>query len=64
LDLLTREVHDHLSNGPLTADERHTLAASLARLLPVVADSLQDQEDREAAIALRKRIEPAPVDDQ
>jgi hypothetical protein len=64
LDEITKEVHDHLSNGPLTPEERHTLAASLARLLPVVADSLQDQEDREAGAALqahRRDTGPEPA---
>jgi hypothetical protein len=49
LDDACREVHERLENGPLSPDERHVLAATLTRLLPVVADSLQDQEDREAA---------------
>jgi hypothetical protein len=61
LDEISHVVHDQLANGPLTADERHRLAASLARLLPVVADSLQDQEDREAALALQQRIDPGPA---
>ena len=52
LDDVSKEVHARLENGPLTADERHALAASLVRLLPRVADSLQEQEDREAAEAL------------
>ena len=60
LDELTKEVHDHLANGPLTPEERHTLAVSLARLLPVVADSLQDQEDREAGTALQAHRDPGP----
>ena len=49
LDDASREVHERLENGPLSPDERHLLAATLTRLLPMVADSLQDQEDREAA---------------
>ena len=52
LDDASRDVHDRLENGPLSADERHALAATLTRLLPLVADSLQDQEDREAAQTL------------
>jgi hypothetical protein len=52
LDDASREVHERLDNGPLSPDERHVLAATLTRLLPMVADSLQDQEDREAAQAL------------
>jgi hypothetical protein len=52
LDDAAREVHDHLENGPLTAAERHALAASLSRLLPTVADTLQDLADEDAAKAL------------
>lgn len=52
LDEAARDVHDHLANGPLTADERHALAASLTWLLPTVADTLQDQADEEAVRAL------------
>ena len=52
LDDASRDVHEQLENGPLSPDERHVLAATLTRLLPTVADSLQDQEDREAAQTL------------
>jgi hypothetical protein len=52
LDDASREVHERLENGPLSPDERHVLADRLTRLLPLVADSLQDEEDREAAQAL------------
>ncbi len=52
LDELSKQVHEQLDNGPLTADERHALATSLLRLLPIVADSLQDQEDRETVEGL------------
>jgi hypothetical protein len=52
LDDASRDVHERLENGPLSAEERHVLAATLTRLLPLVANSLQDQEDREAALAL------------
>ena len=52
LDEASMEIHDRLENGPLTHDERRALAASLRRLLPLVADSLQQQADREAAEAL------------
>lgn len=41
-----------LANGPLTPDEQHAIAETLRRLLPIVADSLQDQADLEAAQAL------------
>ncbi len=52
LDELSKQVHEQLDHGPLTADERHALATSLVRLLPIVADSLQDQEDRETVEGL------------
>ena len=42
LDDASREVHERLDNGPLSPDERHVLAATLTRLLPMVADSLQE----------------------
>jgi hypothetical protein len=58
LDEASQEVHDRLANGPLTRDEQHTLAASLSRLLPIVADSLQDEEDRGAAEALAAAVKP------
>jgi hypothetical protein len=32
---------DVLANGPLTPEEQHAIAATLAKLLPLVADSLQ-----------------------
>jgi hypothetical protein len=60
LDEVSRLVHDGLASGPLTAAERDVLAASLARLLPAVADSLQAQEDREAAQALMGEVGPGP----
>jgi hypothetical protein len=46
------EVLERLTNGPLGDDERHALARTLVRLLPLVADDLQNQEDQEAAIKL------------
>jgi hypothetical protein len=52
LDDGSRDIREQLENGPLSSDERHALAATLTRLLPLVADSLQEQEDREAAQAL------------
>ena len=55
LDEVSREVKERLENGPLTAEERHTLATSLSRLLPIVADNLQNTEDHEAAEALLRR---------
>ena len=62
LDDASREVREQLTNGPLTPDERHSLAASLERLLPLVADSLQDQEDREAMAALQRILEMSTHD--
>jgi len=59
LDEVSKQVHDRLENGPLTAEERHALATSLGRLLPVVADSLQDEEDLHAAEALQHEGHPA-----
>jgi hypothetical protein len=49
LDDAAKEVLERLTNGPLEAEERHALARSLVRLLPLVADDLQDQEDKETA---------------
>jgi hypothetical protein len=43
---------DALANGPLSPDEEHAIAATLGKLLPLVADSLQDQLDTETAAAL------------
>ncbi len=57
LDEASKDVHDQLANGPLTPQERHALAADLERLLPVVADSLQAEEDQRAADALRHHAE-------
>jgi hypothetical protein len=49
---------DVLANGPLTPEEQHAIAATLAKLLPLVADSLQTQEDEQAAAKLlRTRLE-------
>jgi hypothetical protein len=52
------DVRDHLANGPLSTEERHALATSLSRLLPAVADTLQAQEDADAARALRRHGPP------
>src|SRR2546423_14851858 len=59
LDEGSKQAHDRLENGPLTAEERQALASSLGRLLPVVADSLQDEEDQHAAEALQHEGQPA-----
>ena len=56
LDDISAVVRDGLATGPLTRTERDALASSLETLLPIVAESLQDEEDRQAAQALR----PAP----
>jgi hypothetical protein len=52
LDELSVEVHDRLGNGPLTLSEQHTLSRALERLLPLVAEELQDVEDAQAAAIL------------
>jgi hypothetical protein len=52
LDGCSRQMLEQLNGGSLTAGERDGLAASLVRLLSIVADSLQDQEDREAVASL------------
>jgi hypothetical protein len=52
LDEASLEVLERLTNGPLGDDERHALARTLVRLLPLVADDLQNQEDQEAAVKL------------
>ena len=41
-----------LANGPLSPEEQRAITEALAKLLPLVADSLQDQLDAEAAAAL------------
>jgi len=56
LDDISTLVRDGLATGPLSPTERDALASSLQTLLPIVEESLQDQEDRHAARALR----PAP----
>jgi hypothetical protein len=53
LDDVSTLVRDGLASGPLSRRERDALASSLETLLPIVAESLQDQEDRQAAQALR-----------
>jgi hypothetical protein len=52
LDESSKGLREQLTRGPLTADERRVLAAGLVRLLSIVADSLQDQEDRQAVAGL------------
>jgi hypothetical protein len=54
LDEVSKRVLEQMNNGPLTAEERHGLATSLVRLLPIVADSLQ--EDRETVDGLLSGI--------
>jgi hypothetical protein len=56
LDEASKEVLARLTNGPLGDEERHALARSLVRLLPLVADDLQDQEDKEAAGKLLEHL--------
>ena len=57
LDDASKEVLERLTNGPLGDEERHGLARSLVRLLPLVADDLQDQEDKQAASNLLQHLE-------
>ena len=57
LDEAASTAADVLSNGPLSPEEQHAIGATLEKLLPLVADSLQDQLDTEAAAALLKRRE-------
>jgi hypothetical protein len=52
LDAVSAEVLERLTNGTLEATERHALARSLIRLLPLIADDLQEREDMEAALKL------------
>ena len=55
LDEAASTAADVLGNGPLSIEEQHAIAATLEKLLPLVADSLQDQLDTEAATALLDR---------
>jgi hypothetical protein len=64
LDAASKEVLKQLTNGPLNADERHALARMLIRLLPLVADDLQDQEDRDAATKLVAHLDRWAVEAQ
>jgi hypothetical protein len=57
LDAASTEVLTQLTNGPLGPEERHALARLLIRLLPTVADDLQDQEDRDAASKLLAHLD-------
>jgi hypothetical protein len=56
LDAASKEVLERLTNGTLEADERHALARSLIRLLPLIADDLQEQEDKQAASKLVEHV--------
>ena len=58
LDDVSIVVRDGLAIGPLSRRERDALVSSLQTLLPIVAESLQDQEDRQAARALRPAPDP------
>jgi hypothetical protein len=57
LDEVSKEVLERLTNGSVGAEERHALARSLIRLLPLIADDLQEQEDKEAASKLIEHVE-------
>lgn len=56
LDAASEEVLERLTNGALESDERHALARSLIRLLPLIADDLQEQEDKQAASKLVEHL--------
>jgi hypothetical protein len=56
LDAASKEVLERLTNGTLEPEERHALARSLIRLLPLIADDLQEQEDKEAAAKLVEHL--------
>ncbi len=64
LDAASKEVRKQLTNGPLGAEERHALARMLIRLLPLVADDLQNQEDRDAATKLVAHLDRWAVEAQ
>jgi hypothetical protein len=57
LDEAARTAAEELANGPLAPEEQHAIAASLGKLLPLVADSLQDQLDEETAAALSRDLQ-------
>jgi hypothetical protein len=59
LDEAAQTAAESLANAPLTPQEQHAIAETLARLLPLVADSLQDQIDAEAAARLREAADQA-----
>jgi hypothetical protein len=56
LDEASKEVLKRLTNGPVGDEERHALARMLVRLLPLVADDLQDEEDKDAANKLLNHL--------
>jgi hypothetical protein len=53
LDAISKQVHDRLTTGPsFLAIERHALARSLTRLLPVIAATFPDQRDKKSSSGL------------
>jgi hypothetical protein len=52
LDDAARTAADALADEPVAPDEQRAIASSLAKLLPLVADSLQNQLSTETAAAL------------
>jgi hypothetical protein len=49
LDALSKELQERLTTGPpFLATERHALARSLTRLLPVIAGASPDEDKRSA----------------
>ena len=59
LDEAAQTAAESLANGPLMPEEQHAIAETLARLLPLVADSLQDQIDAETAARLKEAARQA-----
>ena len=53
LDEAAQTAADALANGPLTPEEQRAITEALARLLPLVSNSLQEQIDMETAEQLR-----------
>jgi hypothetical protein len=54
LDEAAQTAAESPANGPLTPEDQHAIAETLTRLLPLVADSLQDQIDAETAAKLEE----------
>jgi hypothetical protein len=60
-DALAEEVQGRLANGPpLLATERHALARSVTRLLPVIAAGFPRQEDKKSSGGLGEEAAAVP----